>query len=283
MNERECWGIFRERAHSPGREFDDAEILRLTGKHLDAMRFHVSLKTTDEMPARVSGPPPAMFMMCEQTRILEELQRWEQRGACIVNSPVSVLNTYRERMVLLLEQARVSSPASRIIPTNAPRITSSNPAWVKRGDVHSTQEGDVSFAASGVEAEQALWRLALRGVQSAVVQDHIAGDLLKFYGIGRPDLKPKEGTWFRWFYHKDQRVAGHSFDPIMLADLVHRAAAALGLEIYGGDAIVSDGGAITLIDLNAWPSFALYRDEAAKHIAAYLAERFLGERTHETS
>ena len=279
MNERECWGIFRERAHSPGREFDDAEILRLTGKHLDAMGFHVSLKTTDEIPARISGPLPAMFMMCEQTRILDELQRWEQRGAHIVNSPVSVLNTYRERMVLLLEQARVSSPASRIIPTNASGIASADLVWVKRGDVHSTQEGDVSFAASRVDAEQALRRLALRGVQSAVMQEHIAGDLLKFYGIGRPDLKPRDGTWFRWFYHKDQRVAGHSFDLEMLADLVYRAAAALGLEIYGGDAIVRDGGAITLIDLNAWPSFALYRDEAAKHIAAYLAGRFLGERS----
>ena len=34
-----CLGIFRERAHSPGREFDDAEILRLTGKHLEAKGF----------------------------------------------------------------------------------------------------------------------------------------------------------------------------------------------------------------------------------------------------
>lgn len=279
MNERECWGIFRERAHSPGREFDDAEILRLTGKHLDAMGFHVGLKTTDEFPARVSGPPPMTFMMCEQTRILEELRRWEQRGVRIVNSPVSVLNTYRERMVPLFEQARVSSPASRIMPTNISAVACTGAVWVKRGDVHSTQEGDVSFAATGVEAEQALRRLALRGVQSAVVQDHIAGDLLKFYGIGRPDLKPRDGTWFRWFYHKDQRIAGHSFDSETLADLVYRAAAALGLEIYGGDAIVSEGGAVTLIDLNAWPSFALYRDEAAEHIAAYLAERFLGERS----
>lgn len=278
MNGLECWGIFRERAHSPGREFDDAEILRLTGKHLDAMGFQVSLKPPDELPARVSEPLPTMFMMCEQTGILEQLQSWERRGACIVNSPLSVLNTYRTRMVRLLEQAGVASPASRIIPTQTSGITCAGPVWVKRGDVHSTQDGDVSFAAGGDEAERALRRLALHGVQSAVVQDHIPGDLIKFYGIGRPDLLPRGGTWFRWFYHKDQHIAGHSFVPERLAALAHGAAAALGLEIYGGDAIVSDGGAMTVIDLNAWPSFALYREEAAERIAAYLTERFMGGR-----
>jgi hypothetical protein len=33
-----------------------------------------------------------------------------------------------------------------------------------------------------------------------------------------------------------------------------------------------------LLDLNAWPSFALYRDEAAAAIASYLALRFARER-----
>ena len=31
-------------------------------------------------------------------------------------------------------------------------------------------------------------------------------------------------------------------------------------------------------DVNAWPSFALYRDEAAERIAAHLALRFLDGR-----
>jgi hypothetical protein len=61
VNEPECWGIFRERAHSPGREFDDAEILRLTGKHLDAEGFYVSLETPDEIPAAVPGSPLSWY------------------------------------------------------------------------------------------------------------------------------------------------------------------------------------------------------------------------------
>jgi hypothetical protein len=60
--------------------------------------------------------------------------------------------------------------------------------------------------------------------------------------------------------------------------VAQRAAAALGLEIYGGDAIATKGGTLVLIDLNAWPSFALYRDEASAEIAAYLKQRFTSGR-----
>jgi D-alanine-D-alanine ligase-like ATP-grasp enzyme len=64
------------------------------------------------------------------------------------------------------------------------------------------------------------------------------------------------------------------FDQRALARLVRRAASALGLEIYGGDCIVTPAGELVLIDLNAWPSFALFREEAASAIAAYLSVRF---------
>ena len=33
-------------------------------------------------------------------------------------------------------------------------------------------------------------------------------------------------------------------------------------------------GAPVLLDVNAWPSFALFRDEASARIASYLALRF---------
>jgi glutathione synthase/RimK-type ligase-like ATP-grasp enzyme len=57
---------------------------------------------------------------------------------------------------------------------------------------------------------------------------------------------------------------------------VRRAAAALGLEVYGGDAIATQDGRAVLLDLNAWPSFALFREEAAERIAEHLARRFTG-------
>jgi hypothetical protein len=101
---------------------------------------------------------------------------------------------------------------------------------------------------------------------------------VKFYGIGAEAGPAGAPAWFRWFYHKDQRVAGHPFDPVPFTRLVRRAATVLGLDVYGGDAVVGPRGDVVLLDLNAWPSFALYREEAAQHIAAHLAIRFSGDR-----
>ncbi len=72
-------------------------------------------------------------------------------------------------------------------------------------------------------------------------------------------------------------MAGHPFDPEALARLVRKAAGALGLEIYGGDAIAAKTGDLVLLDLNAWPSFARFREDAATAIASYLALRFRGQ------
>jgi len=125
----------------------------------------------------------------------------------------------------------------------------------------------VVFANTERSFREALGGLARRGIPRAIVQEHVEGDLIKFYGVG---------AWFRWFYHKDQRVAGHPFDSERLRAVAGKAAAVLGLEVFGGDAIAPPEGPLVVIDLNAWPSFALYRDEAAAEIAAYLEARFRG-------
>ena len=271
-----CLGIFRERAHSPGREFDDAEILRLTAKHLEASGFAVALRGPDQVRGAIGRPPSAVFLMCERPGILGHLRRWEQSGVVPVNAPAAVLNTFRDRMVPLCENAGIPFPRSAIVATAAAPPPGAGPLWVKRGDVHNTQEGDVVFAPDAAAARAALAGLARRGIPRAVLQAHVPGDLIKFYGVGDPGRAPGPWPWFRWFYHKDQQVAGHPFDPARLAAAAQRAAAALGLEVYGGDAIVGAGGEPVVIDVNAWPSFALYREEASERIAAYLARRFAG-------
>jgi hypothetical protein len=51
LNDARCWGVYRELAHSPGRETDDAEILRATARELEARGFDVELKSPDELSA----------------------------------------------------------------------------------------------------------------------------------------------------------------------------------------------------------------------------------------
>jgi glutathione synthase/RimK-type ligase-like ATP-grasp enzyme len=189
-----------------------------------------------------------------------------------------VWNTYRERMIARFAEADVPFIESRVVSTSAASSKAPVPVWVKRADVHNTQGGDVVLAATAAAIDAALESLAARGIPKAVMQPHVEGDLIKFYGIGGGGARDREPPWFRWFYHKGQRIAGHPFDQRRLARLVQRAAAALGLEIYGGDVIATATGNLVLLDLNAWPSFALYRDEAAVVIAAYLSRRFAGIR-----
>lgn len=274
MRERVCWGIFRERAHSPYREFDDAEILRFTGKYLEAHGFQVSLRTPEEVAETGEECPPCALAMCERPAILERLRQWERRGVRVVNAPSAILNTYRDRMIALFARHAIAFPDSTLIPTARSPVRWSGPGWVKRADVHCTQEGDVVFARNTDEVSQALCALARRAIPRAVLQRDLQGDLVKFYGVGSPSRVPGYRPWFRWFYHRDQDVAGYRFAPEALAQLAQRAAAVLGLEVYGGDAVVTDTGRLVLIDLNAWPSFALYREEAAERIASYLARRF---------
>jgi len=270
------WGVFRERTHSPNREVDDAEILRLTGKHLEERGFDVVLKSPDELLAPAEGPPDFVFLMCEGAEVLRQLRNWETGGLRQVNSPVAVLNTYREQMIAQFEEADVAFIRSALVSTAASPRPASLPVWVKRSDVHNTQDGDVVFAATEEACRAALEALARRGLPRAVLQEHLEGDLVKFYGIGTGGGRDGGPPWFRWFYHKDQTVAGHPLDPRGLARLARTAASALGLEVYGGDAIATARGDLVLLDLNAWPSFALYRDEASTEIAAYLERRLTG-------
>jgi hypothetical protein len=276
VSDPSCWGIFREREHSPGRESDDAEILKLTGKHLEAHGFEVTFKTAEEALGTREVRPRGIFLMCERPQILECLRDLELVGVPHVNGPNAVLNTYRDRMIALFSEANVPFIDSRVVPTDAPADVGALPVWIKRADVHNTQEGDVTLAPTGNAASDALAALAARGITRAVVQPHVDGDLVKFYGVGTGAGPAGGPPWFRSFYHRDQRVAGHRFDADQLARTVRRAALALGLDVYGGDAIVTPASEIVLLDVNAWPSFALYREEAAQRIAAHVALRFAG-------
>ncbi|MEK8022415.1 MAG: hypothetical protein AAB229_01270 [Candidatus Hydrogenedentota bacterium] len=269
------WGVYREREHSPEREFDDAEILRLTGGRLADSGNLVDLFSPAELPSTAEENPDAIFVMCERRAILQQLQRWSKLGVIVINSPSAILNTYRERTLSLLGDAGISFPFSRIVST-ADRVVPDEtefPAWVKRGDVHCVQSGDVVLARSRNEIERILAELHGRGIETAVVQQHIPGDLIKFYGVVDPDRSREDENWFRWFYHRDQVLAGFRFDESDLRASACLAARSLDLEIFGGDAIVTAAGETWIIDINAWPSFALFRDEASEQIAGHILRR----------
>ena len=276
-----CWGIFREAEHSPGREADDASILEATGRRLEETNggFTVDYRSAATLSGRETALPALAFSMSEGRAGLDALRSWEKRGVCVVNSPRSVANTHREQMLPLLERRKTPMPESRLLDCEGPLPRGRDAeelfsaCWIKQATEHKTREGDVVFASDAASVREALERLRGRGLPRALAQRHVEGDLVKFYGVTAVADGAADAAWFEWFHPKEHPAAGHPFAEKTLRRVACSAAGALGLDVWGGDAIVSADGSIFVIDVNAWPSFALYREPASEHISAHLAAR----------
>lgn len=270
-----CLGVFREVTNSPNRETDDALILKAVLERLSLLGVETLALTPEEFDSADLSRWDVILPMCEAYPRLKRLAdrprgAARERATLWVNPPRSVLNCYRAHMVATLASTsgvRFPRTELRSVKDGPGRLPPSRDGWwIKRGDVHNTCDHDVVHAASPGDAERVLRDFAEREITQYIVQTHIPGDVVKFYGVG-------PGHWFTWFYHDPVRAARHAFEVDDLAGQAARGAAALDLEVFGGDAIVSPGGVVTLIDLNSWPSFALVRGEAAVQISWHLQRR----------
>jgi glutathione synthase/RimK-type ligase-like ATP-grasp enzyme len=261
-------GLYREKHYSPGRhQSNDVLLLERIAQHLRERGFAVELRTLNEGDDR---PPDAamVFSMCQGRSSLEHLMGWEQEGVRIINSPRSALNTHRTHLPALMVDAGVSFPQTFLVGTvrsaDLPSLDLNGGMWLKRGDVHASVSADVQWVDSRQRLDAGLAEFSKRGIDMAAVQSHRSGDEIKFYGVAG-------GVFFHWFYSGEAHQ--YPFDLVQLENLAKRAAAAAGLDIYGGDVMVSSSGELTLIDLNDWPSFAPCRERASSVIADFIARR----------
>jgi glutathione synthase/RimK-type ligase-like ATP-grasp enzyme len=267
-------GLYRETEFSPGRHrSNDALLLEGVAAALRNGGFAVDVMTAEEAEPALSRAA-LVFSMCQGPRALNQLLQWEQRGVRLVNSPRASLNTYRDHLPALMMRAGIPFPKTRLVDTrriaDAAQVLADarGGLWLKRGDVHASVTSDVQWVDSMEALEAGLREFAARGVDHAAVQHHRAGDEIKFYGVAG-------GAFFHWFYPKESApdTPRHNFDTAALLGLANAAAAAAGLDIFGGDVIVGADGELTIIDLNDWPSFAPCRDQASVAIAAHLMRR----------
>ncbi len=268
-----CLGIFRELQNSPNRESDDALILKAVMAQLEILKVRVTMMTPEEVDQADLSGWDMIVPMCETYPRLRRLEA--VRSALMVNPPSSVLGCYRTNMIeafsrrpeIMLPETEVRSVARNAM-TRPPQAfdASRSGLWVKRGDVHNTCDHDVVFARDWSEVEPIRRDFESREISHLIVQRHVDGDLIKFYGVG-------PGRWFTWFYHDPQTARRLPFELDDLAAMAGAGARALSLEVFGGDAIVTPEGAIYLIDINSWPSFARVRTEAAVQIAWQLRTR----------
>jgi glutathione synthase/RimK-type ligase-like ATP-grasp enzyme len=267
-------GILRETQNSPGRESDDALILKAVMDQLSILKTRTTVITPEDFDGADISGYDIIVPMCETYPRLMRLKNLEtQTGVMVINPSDSVLGCYRTRMLVSFAQTPgLSYPPTEVRRTTAeanvkaPDFEADGGYWVKRGDVHNTCSYDVVFARDWKEVNAIRREFESREIKDMAVQRHTDGDLIKFYGVG-------PGQWFTWFYHDPSTARRLPFELEDLAAQAELAAKAVSVEIFGGDAIITSDGGIFVIDINSWPSFARVRSEAAVQIARRLRAR----------
>lgn len=276
MADIEIAGIMRAGAYSPNHIGNDAAIFNAAAEQLRKRGYVVNIYSEEQFKLN-EIKENVILNMCREQSSITKLQQLEDQGKLVINSGYGIENCTRERMTRILLGNNIPYPDSLIVDTNEaikPLLKKSGfqSCWIKRGDFHAMHKEDVSYVRHPEEAQEVLQEYFLRGIKRAVINVHLTGDLVKFYGVrGTP--------FFFWFYPFDEghskygheaingKSQGIKFNLKEMKNICQRAAEELNVVIYGGDCIVSPEGEMRIIDFNDWPSFAPCRNEAAPHIA----------------
>lgn len=264
--------ILRAAVFSPSMQDKDAAILMAVKEELRERGIDTSicseealersmLSANEACTASLDEDYDLLIHMARSKEALRLLASFEQKGIPVLNSAQSLLQINR---TLLLQESRkigISVPPFAIGERGDMQL----PFWWKRDDEVSQRADDVLL----VRSEEEWKEIQKRGIAHFVVEKHIEGDLLKFYSV-------RGTSFFHWNYPtyskfgKEQingKTKGYPFNERQLKEQADLLAEAVGLDIFGGDAIVDENGRFYLIDVNDWPSFSSCRENAAKAIA----------------
>lgn len=267
--------LYRSPSFSPNQHrANDTAILDATVERLAQHGWAVKKLLEHDVEADRIPFADLYVNMCQGPVASERLVPIEVDGAMVVNTATSVLNCHRHRLVKRMVLGGVAFPMTLIANTEeeeevlAEKIDSHFPdltaqVWLKRGDVHAERQEDV-IPVSVAGLRDAMKNFAARGISWVAMQEHVPGPVIKFYGVaGR--------QFFRWYDSAaGLKGARPAVNEERLQELAFCAAETVGLEVFGGDVAIPSPDRPVLIDINDWPSFAPFRNEAAGAIADYV-------------
>lgn len=288
MSKNKIFGVKRQTKYSPNHIGNDAMIFNLTAEHLIQLGYELEEYTESEFMLADFEDQTYFFNMVRGRNAMKRLQRFETNGAIVVNSGYGIENCTRASMTSILLENRIPHPQSIITDvcqdvTDSLRAMNALAYWVKRGDSHAVHREDVAYARNIDEVKSILLEFELRGIPNAVINEHLVGDLVKFYGVADTDF-------FYWFYPYDlshskfglEKINGAAkefpFSADELKKACDKAGEVLGVKIYGGDCVVDTDGSFKIIDFNDWPSFAPCREAAAPKIAECIHKQIQNSR-----
>lgn len=273
----EVIGIQRAKKFSPNSVEKDLAIIEAVVKP-----FGGSIIPEEEFSS-LDFVPDIVFSMARTPSALGLLSTMEAKGSLVINSPKGVRQCRRSTLEAIMKENHLPAPPGVHGKEKTLRsVTSDGDSkagyWLKRGDMAAENCNDVVFCEDMVALAKAEENFKARGITDMVVQQHVAGDVVKFYGV--------EGTgFFRTYYPSDDGmtkfgnekvngIAHHYFYQKERLQAVAEQVSRLALTpVYGGDAIVDKNGDFVIIDFNDWPSFSRCRADAAeaiRELARYL-------------
>ncbi|HTT77998.1 MAG TPA: hypothetical protein VMF50_18690 [Candidatus Binataceae bacterium] len=256
-------GVYREAEFSPGKVAADTAIIDAALAELKRAGADITAITAEKFAAAAPRYTDVVLAMCQSHRALSSLAAVEKIGAVVMNTALAIRNCYRDLLGAGLMNAGVPVPDGALVSTALPldpkplrALDLNAPLYVKRGDLHALGPDDVSRVTGYDQLEAALADFARRGVHKVYVQQEVPGEVVKFYGVSGSHYFaaiPERGSLADELKSALQRSASVAAD-------------ALGLDVWGGDAIFH-GNEFAIIDFNDWPSFSRVREEAARAIA----------------
>lgn len=262
-------GITRNKKYSPNHEVNDFLIISKTANQLKKLGVEVNMYEESSFTG-FTIKEKVIFSMVRGIDGLKKLDKLSKQGRLIINHPKSVINCYRFNLVKHFKKNNIPFPKSILFHTENNlngqlKKFKKQKIWIKRSDVHSMQKEDVvSVEADSSLVSSAIQEFNSRNIKDVIIQEHIDGDIVKFYAV--------TGTnFFHWYY--TDLTHGTELDIEKLKEITSDIASLLKLQIYGGDAVVLPDGKIIIIDVNDWPSFAPILDESSYHIAQMIYQK----------
>ena len=222
--------VQRDESFSPNAVEKDLAILQAVGEKLrerGASVSYVKEELLQDKRWKLGDRVGVIFSMARSEKSLAVLQQAQAEGVMVFNDPLSIeICNSRRAIDGLMRSNRI--PAAPYYERGK--------GWIKADRGH-----DVRFAAN--EEEMLAFK---QQVEDPLLTAHVEGTLVKFYGVADRFFSPQ----------------GYP----QVAEAASRLARLVGIQVYGGDAVLLSDGTFAIIDFNDWPSFSSCREEAAAAI-----------------
>ena len=226
--------VQRDESFSPNAVEKDLAILQAVGEKLrdrGASVSYVKEELLQDKRWKLGDRVGVIFSMARSEKSLAVLQQAQAEGVMVVNDPRSIeICNSRRAIDGLMRSNRI--PAAPYYERGK--------GWIKADRGH-----DVRFAAN--EEEMLAFK---QQVEDPLLTAHVEGTLVKFYGVADRFFSPQ----------------GYP----QVAEAASRLARLVGIQVYGGDAVLLSDGTFAIIDFNDWPSFSSCREEAAAAICRFI-------------